>query len=223
MIYTINNTRIMCQTRCGHTSMLEWLGLKRNDEALQTGQQAHLFTSTPVKQLVIVLRNPYDRLLSAMRNTKIHEARYKQNMEPISKKLKYQSGWFTQNSGRSVFQHGHEFTMEHARPFLKIAVPRNSNIGYAPGGNPHVPSNLKHINFYRLNEYMPVGQNTVPTSKSDGLTEYLDGQWNDGMSEYYSKEVMLNEHEAYLNLLNNTEEMTVEEWLKVNGFPKPLR
>jgi hypothetical protein len=36
------------------------------------------------------------------------------------------------------------------------------------------------------------------------------------MSEFYSKKDMQNEYDGYINLLENTEELSVADWIKVN-------
>ena len=216
MIYTINDTRIMCETRCGHTSMLEYFGLERKHfspgkkvwimNSLQTGQHAHLFTSTPVKQLVIVLRNPYDRLLSAIKNTELlRDEQIK--FEPISKKLRYR---FT------LASFCHDYTLNHSRPYLTVAVPDRWD------GNPYIPTNLKHIDFHRLNEYIPVGANTVTTNSNINGNypawsheKTMDAMFAHKFSDYYTNQQLLTEYERYVDLMENTEELSVEDWLKV--------
>ena len=201
MIYTINDTCIMCETRCGHTSMLEYFGLERNDKALLIGlQHSHLFVNRPAKQLVIVLRNPYDRLLSAIRNTKIHEENQLKH-NPASAKLKYQ---FTLPS------FCHDYTINHSRPYLTVAVPDRWD------GNPYIPTNLKHIDFHRLSEYIPVGVNTVATNTNLNTYEKrVDAMLSYKFSDYFNEEYLLSEHERYVDLMENTEELSVEDWLKV--------
>jgi len=192
MIYTTNNTCIMSATRCGHTSMIEWLDIDSED--IKEEQDLHSFTSSQADQLVVVLRNPYDRLLSAIKNTK--QLRDEQlEFNPDSEKYKFR---FTLPS------YSHNYTLLHSTPYLDMLSKMGSR-RYLES----FPSKLKHIDFYRLNEYIPVSKDlrTVTTnSKSNG--------WNYRMSEFYSKKDMQNEYVAYKNLLNNTQELSVADWIQ---------
>ena len=188
MIYNINNNSIMSQTRCGHTSMREWFGLEPNDRAIRSGQQTHLWfmRSPQYTQLIIVLRNPYDRLISAIKNSKIHED------NPREHGLVYLDG-----KGTDVGS-AYEYTMGHSTPYLANMLSTSA-----------MPRNLKHIDFYRLNEYIPVGGGTIITNTS-GLTEYTDV-----MSNYYSNEVMHTEYTAYTTIKQNSTELTPAGWNQV--------
>mgnify|MGYP001333346268 CR=1 FL=1 len=196
MIYTTNDTCIMSATRCGHTSMMEWFDIDKEYIGLEEKQDLYWFTDSPAKQLVVVLRNPYDRLLSAIKNTKL--LRDEQlAITPESEKYKFR---FT------LPRYSHDHIVLHSNLYLDILASLASR-RYLRS----FPSKFKHIDFYRLNEYIPVSKNlrTVTTnSKSDG--------WDYRMSEFYSKEDMQKEYNAYINLLDNTEELSVADWIKVN-------
>lgn len=184
----------MSATRCGHTSMIEWFGIDGEHIGVQDRQDLHSFATSSAKQLVVVLRNPYDRLLSAIKNTKLQRDEQLE-FSPESEKYKFR---FT------LPGYSHDHTLLHSSPYLAMLEKMGSR-RYLE----RFPSKLKHIDFYRLSEYIPVGVDTITTnSKSDGWT------WK--MSEFYSKKDMQNEYNGYINLLENTEELSVADWIKVN-------
>ena len=136
------DTTVLCATRCGHTSMQRYLGLDPNNPG--GGKD---FTNTDIskfnsEQVILCIRNPYDRLLSAVQNT----------------------AWMTEHHPERIFLDPYlqGWTESHSTPFLRgIVLTRNYS---------NCITHL--LPFDELQHYIPRSQDTWTSQVIGGVTEY---------------------------------------------------
>ena len=169
----------MVYPRCGHTSMYEYFGLEPYSLAYRHHND---FKNSTADVKIVVIRNPYDRLVSAVRVTdtvqRSEAARGRKNFD--------RKDWIS----------------KHSRPELSDLI-KVQGVNY------------KIIDFYRLNEYIPVGPTTIPT-----FAIQPQG-WEDWMAEYYTKQQMKAEFAAYEKIMQSRPQMNVREWHRLTADPAP--
>ena len=177
MIYYNNGKlQIFANTRCGNTNMHHHFNLDTNSYKT--------FPTAFSDDLIIVLRNPLDRVVSSVKG-----------IPPML--------WTMPALGsllKSIY--GKEFNFEeyvvfkmHCAPFLHRVKDRNFRI----------------IDFDKLAEYVPRKENAFqsPVTNSSGHTEpksvYVE-------NKYFTLNDLEIEYETYLELLKNREQISVTEW-----------
>ena len=160
-LYNTNDVCIMAWARCGHTSMYRHFNIELYS---LKGNHFEKFISSKTKTKIVVVRNPYDRLLSAINNTK-------------------------------MLKQTHEWTLRHSRPLLR----KLNGLEF----------DYKIIDFYRLGDYIKVGENTIVTNSKS------PSGWIQKMQEYYTQEEMLDEYMAYKNIMSKRQKITIDAWKKI--------
>jgi hypothetical protein len=179
LIHTITSTdtTILCTTRCGHSSMKHYFGIDSHNGGKGYLGRDFLFEDIRLintEQVILCIRNPYDRLLSAVHNTNWLN--------------KHGADMYTFN------MHGRGWTESHSIPYLQYLVPNYNCITHL-------------LQFDTLKHYIPISSDTFVSSVIGGVTEYED--W---MSEYWTKSQMQSEYSAYCQLVECLPQITVEDW-----------
>ena len=177
MIYYNNGKlQIFANTRCGNTNMHHYFNLDVNSYKT--------FPTAFSDDLIIVLRNPLDRVVSSVKGI----PRILHTMATLGPFLK------------SIY--GKEFNFEeyvvcklHCAPFLHRAKNHNFRI----------------IDFNKLDEYLPRKENAhqSPVTNSSGYTDpksvYVE-------NKYFTLNDLEIEYKTYLELLEDREQISVAEW-----------
>ena len=186
LIHTIESTdtTVICTTRCGHSSMLGYFGITQRYQHTGGPFVPETINSITTSQVILCIRNPYDRLNSAMENTQQRTwARDRLvSHEDLSKGLDIFSlmdiGW----------------TESHSTPYLHNLT----------------ATNITHLlDFDNLKQYIPMSSNTFVSSVPRGASQYEN--W---MGAYYTKEVLESEYSAYSQLVDTIPQVSVEDWNK---------
>ena len=198
MHYRLGVTAVLCETRCGHTSMKEHFNailgnpmgtnqlngyvdsthkdLHHSDNLGNThivnNKSISLVGGIKADRIVLVVRQPYDRLWSS----KTHIDRM------------IQDGWLRKRL-RDKWISDHSSLYLHQMSQL---------------------TNITHIiPFQNLSEYIPVSANTVQYNIAPNHTRFED--W---MGHYHSQDDMEKEYTGYIKLLNSIPQFSVAKWQK---------
>jgi hypothetical protein len=174
--YNNGKLQIFANTRCGNTNMHHYFNLDVNSYKT--------FPTAFNNDLIIVLRNPLDRVASSV-----------QGVPEVLHLMATLGPFFT-----SIY--GEEFSLEeyaifklHCAPFLHRVKDRPFRI----------------IDFNKLDEYIPRKENAFqsPVTNSSGYTDpksvYVENQ-------YFTLSDLEIEYETYLELLKDREQVSVTEW-----------
>lgn len=180
MIYYDNGKlQIFANTRCGNTNMHHYFNL--DVSSYQT------FPTAFSNELIIVLRNPLDRMVSAVNGLTLARGTILFPISILKKVLSKEYTW--------------EFLIElgifdiHCKPYLSL-IENNS---------------FRIIDFNKLSEYIPrrSGFSQSPVTNSKGHTDpgsvYVENR-------YFSLSDLEKEYDVYCNLLRNREQISVAEW-----------
>lgn len=183
MFYHNNGKLAVCaQTRCGSTSMENYFGFKYGGARVM---KPELFDNN----LILVLRNPLDRMASAVKGL---TPAFVQNM-------------FKQSPRGEVTKRLRELSSDEAYKFVVFrthAMPYLSNI---------IHNDFRIIDFYKLGDYIPMHENisVSPITNSSGYTNpkevYVE-------NNYFKIDALESEYETYKQLLSTREQISVEEW-----------
>lgn len=141
------------------------------------------FESSTADVKVVVVRNPYDRLLSAVRTVDTVEKISREENKSIEFDRKK---WIADHSNLSL------------HTLAKIQA-----VDY------------RVIDFYNLSDYIAVGKKTVPTYSVQ------PAGWERWMSEYYTKQQMESEYQAYEKIMQSRPRMNTREWHRLTTNPAP--
>ena len=200
MIYYKEGTTVLCETRCGHSSMKAYLGVgsarsiqdMRNEAfaslSLEKGWLGPELPSDTTR-IILVVRNPYDRLLSMAEHRK-HMEQDRIRIAELRAEGKWPHGY-----ERSGAQIDGGWIKDHSAMYLQLME--------------HQPV-THHILHEKLMDYIPVSSNTNQYTFEKGCTEYAN--W---MAQYYTRDELEKEYRAYLNIIERTQELTVKEWSSV--------
>jgi len=170
--------KVFANTRCGNTNMYHYFNIDVN-------KQKH-FPSVYSNDLVIVLRNPLDRVVSATKGIAPEVV----GMFPVSVLKKFLS---TGHTAEFLTEWGVFYL--HCKPYL-------SNIKDKP---------FRIIDFTQLSEYIPkqLDRQQSPVTNSRGYTDpktvYVE-------NKYFTLNDLETEYETYLELLKDREQISVAEW-----------
>ena len=173
---------VLANTRCGNTNMYHYFGIKPYSKSFD-GFNAW---STTTSKRVVVLRNPIDRMISAIKASADSTAPAL-SIEVLRKVL---ANEYTIESRieNSIFQ-------VHCCPYLYEITNEPFSI----------------IDFNRLSEYIPrkTDLHQSPTTNSNN---YTDPKSSYVENRYFSLAELEKEYDTYLSLLKEREQISVEEW-----------
>jgi len=198
MIYYKEGTTVLCETRCGHSSMKAYLGVgsarsiedMRNEafSSVTLNNKGWLAAMAPhdMTRIILVVRNPYDRLLSMA----THRKHMEQDLIRIAE-LRAEGKW-PHGYERSGAQIDGGWITDHSAMYLHLMEQQPIT---------------HHILHEKLRDYIPVSSDTSQYTFEKGCTEYAN--W---MAQYYTRAELEKEYQAYLNIIERTQELTVKEW-----------
>ena len=169
--------RVSAETRCGSTSMEYYFNQGRDPDAT---------TLDFGLDLIVVLRNPLDRMASAVKGI---QTKFIWDM-PMLNTPYYKE--ILKKNGRARFKEYVIFQL-HCSPFLD----RYSN------------KEFRIIDFYKLKDYIPVSPFGSPITNSSGYTDPKEVYVR---NRYFTLEDLEQEYAAYQVLLNIKEQISIEEW-----------
>ena len=177
MFHDNGKLQIFANTRCSNTNMYHYFNLEIYSE--------HTFPTVFNDNLIIVLRNPLDRVASAIKSAQQKPPNL--NTEVLNKLLIK------------------EITMESLLEFLTFGVHCN------PFLYKIVDKPFRIIDFNKLSEYIPRKENAFqsPVTNSIGYTDpksvYVE-------NKYFTLTDLEIEYETYLALITSREQISVSEW-----------
>lgn len=177
--YNNGKLQIFANTRCGNTNMHHHFNLDVNSHKT--------FPTSFSNDLVVVLRNPLDRMESAVKGIS--------NLEELMTD-------FTNLVSRSI---GKELTKEFITDWMVFYIHCNPYLHRV------FEKPFRIIDFNRLGEYIPRKENafqspvTNSSRNTDPKSVYVENQ-------YFTLEDLEREYELYLELLLAREQISVAEW-----------
>jgi hypothetical protein len=175
---------VFANTRCGNTNMYHHFGFKPYSKAVD---DFNAWSTTTTSQRVVVLRNPIDRMVSAINAVPAMPFGTTFPIDVVRNKY-YTESYIESCMETTLFK-------MHCSPYL------------------HKISNepFKIIDFSRLNEYIPRKMNLLqsPTTNSNNYTDPKSAYIK---NKYFSLTELEKEYEIYLSLLKEREQISVEEW-----------
>lgn len=179
--YSNGKITVLSYSRCGHTNMYNYFGLPTYSLAL-----------TPIQHsddLVVVIRNPIDRMVSAVKGI----TPYLPDYTPDAKWLDLSS-----LAGKSTDEIREEVLFSwHCKPYM-------SSLAFGK---------FRIIDFYKLDQYIPktslLAYSRSPITNTSGLT---------GPKEHYVENSVFSladleeEYELYLEIIQTHDQISVEEW-----------
>ena len=154
-----NKFSIMAKSRCGSTSLYDFFNIDYNSLDART----YVEWSNSSLRKILVLRNPYDRIISAFKF--LHQVPF-----DAAKKS--------------------EMFITHSCPYMwKI-----ENVDF------------EYIDFYKLNEYIPLSDETITTNTSKLSSKvYIS-------NDRYDEHLVEKEYDLYKMFLSTRKEIIPEEW-----------
>jgi len=173
---------VLSQTRCGHTNMYYYFGI--------TVYSLMYAQMQPTNDLVVVIRNPIDRMMSAI-----------EGMSPWLHMFTPDPVWFKLDPVPTKNEIRERVIFElHCKPYLHTIVDQNFRI----------------IDFNKLEQYIsrPKSDKIVnlfqsPTTFTKGLTNPKEHYVENSV---FSLEDLESEYELYLQIMQTKEQISVEEW-----------
>lgn len=184
--YSNGKVTVLSQTRCGHTNMYHYFNIPVY--SLRESQVSYS------DDLVVVLRNPIDRMISAIEG--LTPTLYMFTPDPI---------WFKLDPfpDRNALLE-HVVFASHCKPYLHTIADKPFRI----------------IDFYKLEQYISraksdkffdnIGQS--PTTFTKGLTNPKESYVK---NETFSVEELEQEYALYMHLMDTKEQISVEEWKRL--------
>ena len=170
--------QVFAHTRCGNTNMHHYFNIKFGT--------AHGFPLSFNDDLIIVLRNPLDRVVSAIKSVP------QLSLEALPK---YALKKVLANEITMEFLRKHVTFGVHCKPYLYEIEPKSFRI----------------IDFYRLSEYLPRRTDLLqsPVTNSNGYTDpksvYVE-------NDNFSLADLEKEYDTYLSFLKDKEQISITEW-----------
>jgi len=178
-VYDNGKMCVYSATRCGHTSMYGYF----NIPVYTCVAESFNIWQTTKNLRIVVLRNPYQRLISAYKRFGCNSIIYD--------------------------EHARQQFIEHSRPFLKYICYGNTmnfvHYDIETGQWRQNYLDFCYINFDRLSEYIPTDNRTITTNTKSESKVYVK-------NDVYSENDLETEYIHYENLLATKREITPEEW-----------
>jgi hypothetical protein len=190
--------QIFANTRCGNTNMHHYFDVDVEAATRTSLEHIHFFLNSDINnnslfptifsnELIVVLRNPLDRVISAINGVP--------KMTTLI--LPYRHN-FEKELGREVsdkFLEDYAIFKLHCAPYLYLLKDKEFRI----------------IDFTKLDEYIPrnTARQQSPVTNSSGYTDpklvYVE-------NPYFTLQDLETEYETYLALLTDREQISVAEW-----------